>query len=86
MDFPRRMREWLFNVMTELSERKELSYHYRKMEKEAKVSEKFSSRIRKRPFNNLTEFRAVHSEKEINLFLSMITQLDGVIFHGGKYR
>lgn len=34
-DFPRRMREWLFNVMSELSERKELSYYYQKMEKEA---------------------------------------------------
>ncbi len=27
-DFPRRMREWLFNVMTELAEREELSEHY----------------------------------------------------------
>lgn len=34
-DFPRRMREWLFNVMRELAERKELSYYYQKMEQEA---------------------------------------------------
>ena len=37
VDFPRRMREWLFNVMKELSERKELSYFYQQMEKEAEV-------------------------------------------------
>ena len=37
VDFPRRMREWLYNVMKELSDRKELSYHYQKMEKEAQV-------------------------------------------------
>ena len=37
VDFPRRMREWLYNVMKELSERKELSYHYQQMEKEAQV-------------------------------------------------
>jgi len=34
-DFPRRMREWLYHVMQELSERKELSYYYQKMEEEA---------------------------------------------------
>lgn len=28
MDFPRRMREWLFNVMRDLAERQELSKHY----------------------------------------------------------
>ena len=37
IDFPRRMREWLYNVMKELSERKELSFHYQQMEKEAEV-------------------------------------------------
>ena len=37
VDFPRRMREWLYNVMKELSERKELSYYYQQMEKEAEV-------------------------------------------------
>ena len=37
VDFPRRMREWLYNVMKELSERKEISYYYQKMEKEAEV-------------------------------------------------
>jgi len=35
IDFPRRMREWLFNVMKELAERKELSSHYQQMEEEA---------------------------------------------------
>ena len=39
VDFPRRMREWLYNVMQELSERKEISYYYQKMEKEAEVIE-----------------------------------------------
>ena len=34
-DFPRRMREWLFNVMRELAERDELSPHYKQLEKEA---------------------------------------------------
>jgi hypothetical protein len=32
------MREWLFNVMKELSERDELSGYYKKMEEEAEVS------------------------------------------------
>jgi len=34
-DFPRRMRDWLFNVMRELADRRELSPHYYKMEREA---------------------------------------------------
>jgi hypothetical protein len=37
VDFPRRMREWLFNVMDELSERSELSNYYQTLQKEAKV-------------------------------------------------
>ena len=37
LDFPRRMREWLFNVMKELSDRRELSYHYQQLKKEAEV-------------------------------------------------
>lgn len=36
-DFPRRMREWLFNVMRELAERDELSPHYKELEQEAQV-------------------------------------------------
>merc|ERR1711892_727475 len=35
LDFPRRMREWLFNVMKELAERDEISLHYKQLEKEA---------------------------------------------------
>eukprot|EP00095_Tigriopus_kingsejongensis_P003772 maker-scaffold1165_size57908-snap-gene-0.11 protein:Tk03772 transcript:maker-scaffold1165_size57908-snap-gene-0.11-mRNA-1 annotation:"Sparc" len=35
IDFPRRMREWLFNVMKELAEREELSNFYTEMEREA---------------------------------------------------
>ena len=31
------MREWLFNVMKELSDRRELSYHYQQLKKEAEV-------------------------------------------------
>jgi hypothetical protein len=31
------MREWLFNVMAELSDRRELSYHYQQLKKEAEV-------------------------------------------------
>ena len=42
LKFHSRMREWLFNVMSELSERKELSYYYQEMEKEAKVSNNIS--------------------------------------------
>ena len=36
-DFPRRMREWLFNVMRELAERDELTPHYKELEQEAQV-------------------------------------------------
>lgn len=34
-DFPRRMRDWLFNVMRDLADRQELTPHYMKMEREA---------------------------------------------------
>lgn len=34
-DFPRRMRDWLFNVMRDLADRKELPAYYLEMEKEA---------------------------------------------------
>uniref|UniRef100_A0A1L8E3J1 Putative matricellular protein osteonectin/sparc/bm-40 n=1 Tax=Nyssomyia neivai TaxID=330878 RepID=A0A1L8E3J1_9DIPT len=34
-DFPRRMRDWLFNVMRDLAERQELNQHYLNMEIEA---------------------------------------------------
>ncbi|GBP47430.1 SPARC [Eumeta japonica] len=34
-DFPRRMRDWLFNIMRDLAERRELTPHYLKMEREA---------------------------------------------------
>ncbi|XP_077286346.1 secreted protein, acidic, cysteine-rich isoform X2 [Arctopsyche grandis] len=34
-DFPRRMRDWLFNIMMDLADRQELSNHYMQMEKEA---------------------------------------------------
>lgn len=34
-DFPRRMRDWLFNIMRDLAERHELSPHYLGMEREA---------------------------------------------------
>lgn len=34
-DFPRRMRDWLFNIMRDMAERRELSQHYLKMEREA---------------------------------------------------
>ena len=37
-DFPRRMREWLFNVMEELSDRSELSEYYQELQKEAKIN------------------------------------------------
>jgi len=37
-DFPRRMRDWLFNVMRELADRRELSPHYLQMEREAESS------------------------------------------------
>ncbi|KOB75876.1 Sparc [Operophtera brumata] len=34
-DFPRRMRDWLFNIMRDLAERRELTPHYLAMEREA---------------------------------------------------
>lgn len=37
-DFPRRMRDWLFNIMRDLADRKELSPHYFKMEREAETN------------------------------------------------
>ncbi|XP_044762181.1 SPARC [Coccinella septempunctata] len=35
VDFPRRMRDWLFNIMRDLADRDELTSHYLKMEREA---------------------------------------------------
>ncbi|KAF9798406.1 hypothetical protein SFRURICE_003052 [Spodoptera frugiperda] len=35
LDFPRRMRDWLFNIMRDMAERRELTPHYLKMEREA---------------------------------------------------
>ncbi|CAD7090431.1 unnamed protein product [Hermetia illucens] len=37
-DFPRRMRDWLFNVMRDLAERSELSDYYMQMELEAETN------------------------------------------------
>ena len=37
-DFPRRMREWLFNVMEEMAERSELKPRFTEMHQEAKVN------------------------------------------------
>ncbi|XP_052749543.1 SPARC [Galleria mellonella] len=34
-DFPRRMRDWLFNIMRDMAERSELTPHYLQMEREA---------------------------------------------------
>ncbi|KAJ8670757.1 hypothetical protein QAD02_002016 [Eretmocerus hayati] len=35
IDFPRRMRDWLFNIMRDLADRRELPEHYLKMQREA---------------------------------------------------
>ncbi|XP_066591824.1 SPARC [Prorops nasuta] len=35
LDFPRRMRDWLFNIMRDLADRQELPSHYLKMQREA---------------------------------------------------
>ncbi|XP_014225495.1 SPARC [Trichogramma pretiosum] len=35
LDFPRRMRDWLFNIMRDLADRQELTHHYVKMQREA---------------------------------------------------
>jgi len=43
-DFPRRMRDWLFNVMRELADRRELSPHFFQLEREAEKSTNESSR------------------------------------------
>ncbi|XP_073989507.1 secreted protein, acidic, cysteine-rich [Rhodnius prolixus] len=37
-DFPRRMRDWLFNVMQDMADRDELSPYYLKMEREAQTN------------------------------------------------
>lgn len=44
-DFPRRMREWLFNVMEELDGREELPDYYKNLHKEAKfdINRKWSN-------------------------------------------
>ncbi|XP_014205137.1 SPARC isoform X2 [Copidosoma floridanum] len=34
-DFPRRMRDWLFNIMRDLADRQELPHYYLKMQREA---------------------------------------------------
>ncbi|XP_050677796.1 SPARC [Leptidea sinapis] len=38
LDFPRRMRDWLFNIMRDLAERSELTPHYLSMEREAETN------------------------------------------------
>ncbi|XP_067127350.1 SPARC isoform X2 [Centruroides vittatus] len=38
-DFPRRMREWLFNIMQDLARREELKPPYLELEKEAEISQ-----------------------------------------------
>ncbi|OXU21827.1 hypothetical protein TSAR_008678 [Trichomalopsis sarcophagae] len=35
VDFPRRMRDWLFNIMRDLADRQELPHYYMKMQREA---------------------------------------------------
>lgn len=37
-DFPRRMRDWLFNIMRDLADRQELPSHYLKMQREAEMN------------------------------------------------
>ncbi|KAJ8718747.1 hypothetical protein PYW07_016303 [Mythimna separata] len=37
-DFPRRMRDWLFNIMRDMAERRELTPHYLRMEREAETN------------------------------------------------
>ena len=39
IDFPRRMKEWLFNIMEELQERSELSEFYSKLQKQSQISD-----------------------------------------------
>ncbi|XP_014295821.1 SPARC [Microplitis demolitor] len=38
MDFPRRMRDWLFNIMRDLADRQELPSHFLKMQREAETN------------------------------------------------
>lgn len=38
LDFPRRMRDWLFNVMRDLADRQELPQHFLKMQREAETN------------------------------------------------
>lgn len=37
-DFPRRMRDWLFNIMRDLADRDELPAYYRRLEAEAETN------------------------------------------------
>ncbi|KAK0161225.1 hypothetical protein PV327_009720 [Microctonus hyperodae] len=38
IDFPRRMRDWLFNIMRDLADRQELPSHFLKMQREAETN------------------------------------------------
>lgn len=38
LDFPRRMRDWLFNIMRDLADRQELTSHFYKMQREAETN------------------------------------------------
>jgi len=38
LDFPRRMRDWLFNIMRDLADRQELPSHFLKMQREAETN------------------------------------------------
>lgn len=38
LDFPRRMRDWLFNIMRDLADRHELPPHFYKMQREAETN------------------------------------------------
>ncbi|CAG5075910.1 Similar to ost-1: SPARC (Caenorhabditis elegans) [Cotesia congregata] len=38
MDFPRRMRDWLFNIMRDMADRQELPTHFLKMQREAETN------------------------------------------------
>lgn len=38
LDFPRRMRDWLFHIMRDMADREELSAYYQKMERRAETN------------------------------------------------
>jgi len=60
-DFPRRMRDWLFNVMRELADRRELSPHFFQLEREAEKSKMSLEELQLPQFGNGVILMGIHT-------------------------